>query len=53
MEIVAMVLIISLVIMLVHTKSELNRERNNADRWRETAIMLNRQITKGEQSHGR
>ena len=48
MEIVAMVLILSLVIMLVHTKSELTRERNNADRWREPAIMLNRQITKGK-----
>jgi hypothetical protein len=37
-------LIIVMILILFQSRSEINRERINTDRWRETAIMLNRQL---------
>jgi hypothetical protein len=38
------ILIIMLVLWLLQSRAELTRERKNADTWRESAIMLNREL---------
>ena len=38
------ILIIMLVLGLLQSRAELTRERKNADTWRESALMLNREL---------
>ena len=38
------IVIILMVLLLLQSRAELNRERKNADTWRESALMLNREL---------
>lgn len=38
------IVIILMVLLLLQSRAELTRERKNADTWRESALMLNREL---------
>jgi hypothetical protein len=38
------IVIILMVLLLLQSRAELTRERKNSDTWRESALMLNREL---------